>query len=117
MSRLEDLVRFYEILAALEKRLGGKRRLAECDGRMDWPERGVYFFFEPAEFRSNTGEGLRVVRVGTHGLKSGSGTSFWNRLSQHRGTMSGVGNQRASIFRHLVGAAIKQRDHQVEPAS
>lgn len=118
MSRRDALVRFYEILAALEKRLRGKRRLAECDGRMKWPERGVYFFFERGEARSDTSEGLRVVRVGTHGLKVDSGTSFWARLSQHRGvTTSGGGNHRGSIFRSLVGAAIKSRDRRVEPAS
>lgn len=118
MNRLDDLIRFYEILAALEKKLGGKRRLAECDGRMKWPQRGVYFFFEPGERRSDSGEGLRVVRVGTHALKAASGASFWNRLSQHRGaTATGGGSHRGSIFRLLVGEAIKRRDVREQPVS
>lgn len=118
MNRRDDLIRFYEILAELEKTIGGKRRLSECDGRTGWPQRGVYFFFEPGENRSDTGEGLRVVRVGTHGLKADSGTSFWARLSRHRGAAtSGIGNHRGSVFRLLVGAAIKSRDCRVEPVS
>ncbi len=85
---------------------------------MKWPERGVYFFFEPGEARSDTGEGLRVVRVGTHALTADSKASFWNRLSQHRGAAaSGGGNHRGSIFRLLVGAAIKRRDGRKEPVS
>jgi hypothetical protein len=118
MNRRDDLIRFYEILAVLEKKLGGKRRLAECDGRMEWPQRGVYFFFESGEKRSDSGDGPRVVRVGTHALKAGSRTSFWNRMSQHRGVAgSGAGNHRGSIFRLLVGSSIKRRDGREQPAS
>jgi hypothetical protein len=66
MDRHADLGRFYAVLESLEKALGGKRTLAECDGRMIWPCRGVYFLFEPDEVRLDTGIGPRVVRVGTH---------------------------------------------------
>ena len=56
--------------------------------------------------------------MGTHALKCNSGTSLWQRLSQHRGTAaSGGGNHRGSIFRLLVGTAIKDRDALVEPRS
>jgi hypothetical protein len=105
-DRLADLIRFYELLTRLEEKVGGKRTLSQCNGRMSWPSRGVYFFFEPGESRSNTGTGARVVRVGTHGLKAGSRASLWNRLSAHGGTAKG-GNHRGSIFRLLVGAAMK----------
>jgi hypothetical protein len=85
---------------------------------MDWPARGIYFFFEDGEERDESGIGLRVVRVGTHALKLGSRTSLWNRLSQHRGTEKiGGGNHRGSIFRLIVGAAVKRRDILVEPGS
>jgi hypothetical protein len=111
MDRLNDLRRFYEILAALEGKLGGKRLLANCDGRMDWPQRGVYFFFEPGEIRTHSGKGPRVVRVGTHALASGSRTTLWKRLSQHQGVRkSGGGNHRGSIFRLHVGTALLKRD-------
>ena len=68
MERLEHLDRFYELLGELEERLGGIRRLGECHGRMGWPRRGVYFYFEPGEFRED-GRTSRVVRMGTHALK------------------------------------------------
>jgi hypothetical protein len=118
MGRLEDLERFYRILGKLEESLGGKFRLADCHGRMEWPERGVYFFFEEGELRSDSGQGMRVVRVGTHALTAGSRTTLWNRLSQHRGTQRhGTGNHRGSIFRLLVGAAIKAQDNTTEPVT
>ena len=107
MSRESDLTRFYDLLDRLTARIGGARLLSECHGHMGWPTRGVYFFFEDGEARSDSGVGRRVVRVGTHALKPGSNTKLWNRLSQHRGVAkSGGGNHRGSIFRLLVGAAL-----------
>lgn len=103
-DRLADTRRFYELLNRLEGRIGGKRVLADCTGRMDWPNRGVYFFLEAGEVRSGSGAGLRVVRVGTHGLRTGSRSTLWARLSQHRG-----GNHRSSIFRSLVGSALARQ--------
>jgi hypothetical protein len=115
------VVRFYRILAALESRLGGARTLAEADGRMGWPQRGVYFFFEPGEYRTTSGAGPRVTRVGTHALKVGSRTTLWQRLSQHqgnlRGTTPGGGNHRGSVFRLHVGTALIRRDNWPEAVS
>ena len=91
-DRQNDLIRLYNALDLLEKKTS-IRRLATCNGRMDWPLRGVYFFMENGEERSNSGDGLRIVRVGTHALKSGSKTTLWKRLSQHKGTeKTGGGN-------------------------
>ena len=110
MSRLDDLQRFYSLLVALDKRLAGARHLANCSGRMSWPKRGVYFFMEPGEIRSHSVRGPRIVRVGTHALKAGSGTTLWNRLYQHKGVArSGGGNHRGSIFRLIVGTALIER--------
>jgi hypothetical protein len=48
-----------------------------------------------------------IVRVGTHALETGSQTTLWKRLSQHRGqARSGSGNHRGSIFRLIVGTAL-----------
>jgi hypothetical protein len=116
-QRLADLYRFYDLMQSLEERLGGKRLLSECSGRMSWPRRGVYFFFEPGEERSHFGHGPRVVRVGTHALTATSRTSLWHRLSQHRGTSKGGGNHRGSIFRLLVGAALATRYAQDVPVT
>jgi len=108
---LEHLIRFYAILDALERNTGGARRLNDCSRQMCWPKRGVYFFRETGEKRSDTGEGPRIVRVGTHALKAGGGTTQWNRLSAHRGQLrSGGGNHRGSIFRLIVGTALIKRD-------
>jgi hypothetical protein len=113
MDRLNDLRRFYNILDALEHKLGGKRMLESCNGRMQWPRRGVYFFFEAGENRSHSGLGPRVVRVGTHALKLGGQSTLWQRLSQHQGTIKGGGgNHRGSIFRLHVGTALINRDQQ-----
>ncbi|MDE0617457.1 MAG: hypothetical protein OXH87_07695 [Rhodospirillaceae bacterium] len=99
------------MLAELERRLGGARKLSQCDGRTGWPQRGIYFFRELGEGRSDTGSGPRIVRVGTHALKAGSKTRLWTRLRQHGGQKrSGGGNHRGSIFRLLVGTALIDRD-------
>lgn len=105
--RLDDLVRLYSILDRLERRIGGRRLLASSDGRSGWQDRGVYFFMEDGERRTESGGGLRVVRVGTHALASSSRTLLWKRLSQHKGQKaSGGGNHRGSIFRLLVGSTL-----------
>lgn len=110
-TRSHDLRAFYDLLNALERRLGGKRTLGESDGRMMWPTRGVYFFFENGEERKDSGRGPRVVRVGTHALTGRSRTTLWNRLAQHRGALkTGGGNHRGSIFRLFVGTALIDRD-------
>ena len=113
-DRLLHLRRFHSILAMLEAKLGKARVLADCTGRMAWPRRGVYFFFETGEQRSDSGAGPRVVRIGTHALTTGSGIKLWTRLAQHRGRIAG-GNHRGSIFRLLVGAALIKRDGHVMP--
>ena len=109
-DRFSDTRRFYELVERLEGEVGGTSLLDECTGRMGWPGRGLYFFFERGEMRSGSGAGLRVVRVGTHALKEGSKSTLWGRLSQHRGTVrNGGGNHRGSIFRLLVGIALASR--------
>ena len=111
--RLINTIRFYDILKRLEKRIGGAAQaLANCDGRMNWPNRGVYFFYEYGERRLGPGCGLRVVRVGTHAVSTGSKTKLWTRLSQHRGPASHVGGKiNGSVFRGLVGDALAKRNN------
>lgn len=112
MSRARDLDRLYDCFDTLADRIGGYYTLDDCDGRMDWPNRGVYFFFSPEERR---GDGQRrLTRVGTHAVTDGSGTTLWNRLRTHRGffrgTYAGGGNHRGSVFRLRVGEALCRRD-------
>ena len=109
-SRISDLQTFYALLGSLAERVGGARTLAICSGKLKWPRRGVYFFMEDGEVRSDSGTGPRIVRVGTHALKNGAGTKLWSRLKQHRGPQkTGGGNHRGSIFRLIVGTAIMAR--------
>jgi hypothetical protein len=113
MTRKEDLDELYRLLADLHERVGGYRTLGESTGRMEWPQRGVYFFFAPDETREASNQ-LRVSRVGTHAVSAGSETRLWDRLRTHRGTLSGTrpdgGNHRGSVFRLRVGEAIINRD-------
>jgi len=109
MNRLADVVRFYALLDQLERRLGGTRTLATFDSHRDWPQRGLYLFFEPSEMRLESGHGPRIVRVGTHALSAGSRSTLRQRLGQHRGLASGGGNHRGSIFRLLIGQALLAR--------
>lgn len=116
MGRLDDLTRFYSLLDQLESKLGGKRKLSNCNGRMGWPNRGIYFFFEEGLLRSDSGTGPRVVRIGTHGLTATSKSTLWGRLRQHKGAANNAGgNHRGSIFRLIVGSSLKNRSGNSEP--
>lgn len=119
MNRGEDLDRFYRLLERLEDVVGGAQYLRDCTGYMNWPDRGVYFFFASDEARPDGGR--RLSRIGTHAVSAGSGTTLWNRLRTHRGINSGSfaggGNHRGSVFRKRVGEAICERDdlHEIYP--
>lgn len=110
--RFIDTIRFYDILKRLEKRVGGAvQALANCNGKMSWPKRGVYFFYEYGETRSGSGYGLRVVYVGTHAITK-SKANLWTRLYQHSGPATRVGgNHGGSIFRGLVGDALAKKNN------
>jgi hypothetical protein len=87
---------------------------------MDWPSRGVYFFFHPRETRAS-GDHPRLTRIGTHAVSEGSRTSLWNRLRNHRGSKRGTyeagGNHHGSVIRKRVGEAVIEREevHEEEP--
>ncbi len=97
---------FYSLFGQLEDCLGGARMLRDCSGRQAWPKSGVYFLYEPGEFRGGDSTKNRVVRVGTHMVSRGSKATLWNRLRTHRGNINGKGNHRASVFRRHIGEAI-----------
>jgi hypothetical protein len=109
-QRSADLIRFYSIMETLKRKIGGARKLADCSGKMAWPKRGVYFVYENDEYRSDTGAGPRVVRVGTHAVRRGSRSTLWQRLRQHKGFKSGGGNHRGSVFRLLLGEAVISKE-------
>ena len=102
-DRNEHIDRFYELLASLEERVGGKRMLKDCHRNMGWPERGVYFFFEKGQTRSQSPNDLRVVRVGTHAVTARSKSRLWHRLYEHKQDGG------RSVFRDHVNRALKVR--------
>ncbi len=106
MTREDDTRRLYAALDRAAQRFG-LRELREWAPADRLPRRGVYFFFDAQEPRSGSGSGLRVVRVGTHGLKAGAVSTLPGRLAQHKGSHKG-GNHRGSIFRLLAGQALAQ---------
>ena len=107
-DREKDTERFYELLEELEERVGGKWTLQECCRHMNWPHRGVYFFFEDEEYRNGSDRKLRVVRVGT---TTGKNTVLWDRLGSHRS------NRGVSVFRDHVGKALRRRDGRTDSIS
>jgi hypothetical protein len=111
-KRGADLVRFYRLLGELETLNGGQRRLASAEAAQGWPARGVAFFFEKSERRSDSGTGPRVVRVTTHALKPELNSSLWDRLAADKG-----GVHRQSPFRTLVGLSLRELMGNKEPQS
>jgi hypothetical protein len=110
----DDLNRLYALLSQLSALPDQGIRLSDCTGRVRWPDRGVYFFFEPGELRRDGTP--RVVRVGTHAVSAGSRTRLWQRLRAHRGNRDGRGNHRGSVFRRHVGEALLRRDQATHPS-
>ena len=116
LDRVSNLITFYNILSQLAERQGGLRTLGAVGGEQAWPTRGIYFFFEPGEVRTVSGEGDRVVRVASHGFGANSPSAFWGGLLGTRGGPSGKGNHRASIFRQLIGEALLRRSGRSVPS-
>ena len=110
LDRTAHIERFYNCLSNLTASQS-ETALRNPFFKADCPSKGVYFFFELSEKRTQTETCGRVVRVGTHGLKSGSKSTLWKRLAQHRGNLSNEGgNHRGSIFRLLIGQALQVRN-------
>ncbi len=70
-DRLAHLSRFYAMVDMLEQRIGGQRTLADCSGRLDWPQPGVYFFREAGETR------LRQRQRSTHRARRHARAEGW----------------------------------------
>lgn len=113
-KRRMDIEAFYLLLAELENGLGGMRCFGKCTGALDWPDRGLYLFFDHEETRLFDPTAQRVIRVGTHAVSEGSKSTLWQRLKTHRGNEDGSGSHRGSIFRCHIGTAIlNQRQNRI----
>jgi hypothetical protein len=110
-DRAQDRDRLYKLVERGSACHGGAGVLGDSQLRRLWPRAGIYFFYEDGEVRP--GGEPRIVRVGTHGLRSTSRSTLPGRLAQHRGSIAGSnpggGNHRGSIFRLHVGSALIRR--------
>jgi hypothetical protein len=61
MSRQDDLNRLYRMFEDLKKWVDRMQRLSDSTGYMDWPKRGVYFFFAADETRDPDLQGARTM--------------------------------------------------------
>lgn len=106
---------FKQSLNQLKQSTGGPFTLNECTAEMNWPDRGIYIFFDPETdvVAHNPGRWY-VTRIGTVGDCAGSSQTLWSRLRSHRGNLrgdyAGGGNHRGSVFRRHVGEALIERD-------
>ena len=102
----KDLDRFYDILFQEKAVVINGSEFGTPAFATKIPSRGVYFFFEPTQKRFLRCFQSRVVRVGTHGVSSGSKSSLLDRINTHFGTKTGGGNHRSSVMRLHIGAAM-----------
>ena len=108
-----DLSRFYGLLARLEHLPNQGLPLRQLASKQALPNRGVYFFREPGEIFETDGA-TRIVRVGNNAVSAGSKSTLHSRLKTHRGSQSGSGNHRGSIFRlHVGNALLAKENHQI----
>ena len=90
--RSKRIARFYYYLDQLEEKVGGLYSFR--DDLNDLPRKGVEFYFEEGEFRTESNK-LRVVRIG-------ASNRIFDRLNNdHMGD-----NARNSIFRRHIGRAL-----------
>lgn len=117
-----DIDAFYELIEELkevccqylEERSWEQITLRNIDGHNPYWEKcrkGIYFFFDLNEKRSN-GITPRVVRVGANDVKkTESNQTLWERLEKHRGNANNNGGNRSnSVFRSSVYGALFNRN-------
>jgi hypothetical protein len=97
----------YLSLSAAEKH-NNRRPLEQLSGKVTLPDRGLYIFSDPDEESPLHRGAPRVVRIGTHGVSSGSKSTLRSRLRTHMGGASMSGSHRSSIFRLHVGEALQR---------
>ncbi len=101
---------FYDILHYYSDKYGLIKDFSSFTNKEKCPKQGLYIFLHKDEKRLLDPTRIRIARVGTHAVSQNSKTLLWHRLKTHKGTNSGYGNHRSSIFRSYVGSAIIERE-------
>lgn len=115
-SRPTKLQEFHQKLGVLRDTTGGPFYLSDADNNYNWPDRGIYVFFDHGtDPLVDPVSDWSITRIGTVGVSTGSTSTLWDRLRAHRGTIDSTygdmgGNHRGSIFRKHVGRAFIERD-------
>jgi hypothetical protein len=113
--RPTELQRLYEETETLRQRIDGPYYLSDVSADGNWPDRGIYIFFDPNTDFSSPSDQWCISRIGTVGDCKGSSATLWERLRAHRGTKRGQyqngGNHRGSVFRRHVGEALIRQDN------
>ena len=106
---MKDIDRFYKLLNWVQEKCP-RRLFGDLSSKMHIPHQGVYFFFEPGEYRED-GQSARVVRIGTHAAQARSKATVYSRIKNHWGSnKEGHGKHRMSVHRELMGLALRNRD-------
>jgi hypothetical protein len=109
LNRQDEVNIFYNLLDMLFIKYP-KIKLGSINNKI-LPKQGVYFFFEPNEFRAD-GKTERIVRIGTHAAQAGSNSILYTRLKHHMGNKKDLtGNHRASVFRELIGYSLINKNN------
>ena len=102
-TRSTDIELFYQLLGRIKRSVSKPFRLADVRNQNNLPQSGVEFYFEDGEYRSQSNNCYRVVRVGYSESTPG-------RLKSHNKT----NNSRFSVFRNHLSVALAYRDFNLE---
>ena len=102
-SRSTDIELFYQLLGRIKWHVSKPFRLADVRNLNNLPQSGVEFYFEDGEYRFQSNNCNRVVRVGYS-------ESTPKRLTSHNKT----NNSRFSVFRNHLSVTLAHRDFNLE---
>ena len=111
MLKASVVDKFYHLLGVIESKTGGKCKFKDISHKTDWPSHGIFFLYEPGEFRSKNSATSRITYVGTHAISANSKSTLIGRLKQIRGTYQPkYGNHRGAILRQYIGQALMNKN-------
>ena len=117
MLKASAVDKFYHLLGVVESKTGDRCKFKDIGSKTDWPSHGVFFLFEPEEFRAPNAITSRITYVGTHAISKNSKSTLLGRLKQIRGIYEPkYGNHRGAVLRKYIGQALinKHQDCEIE---